>query len=164
MRHTTHKLASLFSAFVLALVSVAALPQVAAAQGGMRMPEGGFRESCRDIRLDRDRLMATCRGKYGGWNRTSLDLRDCRGGMVENHDGDLVCEGGRYGGDRDDYGFGGLPRGGYRQSCRDIDVNRGVLTATCRNKDGRWVMASIDLRDCRGGSIENKRGILVCRP
>jgi hypothetical protein len=164
---------SLFSVSVFAALLSFALPQMASAQNQYqgqyqgqnqnwnRLPGGGYRDTCRDIRLDRDRLTASCRGKHGGWNYAVLDIRDCRNGAVENHDGNLVCVGG-YGGGRDDYGYGGLPAGGYRDTCRDIQVDRDTLSATCRGKNGGWNYTSLNLRYCRGGVVENKKGVLVC--
>lgn len=185
------KIVSLFAFAVMAMFMGAALPQAASAQDGRygggndrryerdELPSGGYQQTCRDIRVDNGRLSASCRGKYGGWNYTSLNLRDCRGGTVENHDGRLVCVSG-YGGNGgygnngrdDDWGNGGygggygsrdLPPGGYRDTCRDIRLSRNILSAYCETKEGRWNYTTLDMRDCRYGNVENKRGVLVCR-
>jgi CVNH domain len=173
------RIISLFSFAFLMMVTGAALPQAASAQtygsrGGL--PDGNYQETCRDIRVDNNRLTARCRTNSGYYNSTALNLRECRGGYVENYDGNLVCTGkgngqDRWGngygndrrGDRWDNGYRDLPQGGYRDTCRDIRVDRDVLTAYCRTKFGDWNYTSLNLRDCRGGNVENKRGVLVCR-
>ncbi|WKL58381.1 beta/gamma crystallin-related protein [Asticcacaulis sp. ZE23SCel15] len=72
--------------------------------GGNNLPEGNYRQSCRDIDVRRGQLTAQCRTKNGGYRYTSLSLRDCRRGWVENRNGNLWCEVG---------GYPGGPGGGY---------------------------------------------------
>ncbi|MFP1132321.1 CVNH domain-containing protein [Asticcacaulis sp. W401b] len=133
------------------------------------LPSGSYRESCRDIELRGDVLSARCRAKSGYYNYTTLSLRDCRGGSVENDRGNLRCEGGRYGGDWGGNGGGGggwndsrLPEGNYLQTCRDIRVEGDRLTARCRMREGGYSYTDIRLRECRGGRVENLNGTLQC--
>ena len=60
------------------------------------LPAGSYSESCRDMRIDRDRrrLEAECLGRDGRWRDTSLDLRDCDRGIM-NADGRLAAHGRR---------------------------------------------------------------------
>jgi len=51
------------------------------------------------------------------------------------------------------------PRGSYEQSCRNINVRRGEITAECRDRRGRWQWSSASA-DCR--EMENQDGRLVC--
>jgi len=139
-----------------------------AAQSGI--PGGGYTQTCQDIRTHGDTLEARCQTRDGGWNRTSLRDYDRCNSSIENDNGNLVCNKGdrrddrdrdRREGDRDrDRGEG--PRGGYRQTCRDIRTDDGNLYATCEKKNGKWKHTS--LRDFRGcaSEIENKNGKLVC--
>jgi len=122
--------------------------------GNDRLPDGNYQQSCRDIDLRGDRLTARCRMREGGYNYSSLSLRECRGGRVENLNGTLQCEGA--------YG-GRLPSGSYRDTCKDISVRGDVLTARCRDKWGDYRVTSLSLRDCRSDYVENRKGQLTCR-
>lgn len=53
------------------------------------------------------------------------------------------------------------PRGSFEASCRNIDVENGMLTAECRDMRGDWVASTIPYRQCRG-DIGNNDGILNC--
>jgi hypothetical protein len=55
--------------------------------------------------------------------------------------------------------FDDRPRGSYEQSCRNINVRRGEITAECRNRRDRWVWSTASA-DCR--NMENHDGRLVC--
>ncbi|MFT4252702.1 MAG: CVNH domain-containing protein [Caulobacter sp.] len=58
-----------------------------------------------------------------------------------------------------DRGYGS-PRGSYQESCRDVQVRRGEITAQCRDSRGAWVWSSASA-DCRG-EMSNQNGRLVC--
>jgi hypothetical protein len=63
---------------------------VAQAQG---VPAGSYLQSCNDVHMERDRLVAVCRRVDGRFNRTVLDdPRRCRG--IDNINGELRCAGG----------------------------------------------------------------------
>ena len=64
--------------------------------------------------------------------------------------------------DRPRGGGGGAPqaRGGFVQSCRDIQQDGFYLSASCRMKGGGYRPSRIDVRSCR--SIGNNDGRLVC--
>jgi hypothetical protein len=54
------------------------------------------------------------------------------------------------------------PAGSYQQSCRDISIEGGVLTGTCRTQSGRWARAALgDVNRC-AGDIANLDGSLTC--
>jgi len=158
-------LATLLAACALSLC----LPQNAAAQdryggnGNAGLPSGNYRETCRDIGMRGDVLSARCRNRNGYYNATSLSLRDCRGGYVENNNGNLRCTGG--GGDNwgGNGGWNGrVPDGNYQQSCREIDVRGDRLSARCRMREGGYNYSSLSLRECGGGRVENLNGTLQC--
>jgi len=54
-----------------------------------------------------------------------------------------------------------VPSGSYQQSCQNIRMRGGLLTARCNGPSG-LVRTSIDPRTCRGGDIANSNGQLVC--
>jgi N-methylhydantoinase B/oxoprolinase/acetone carboxylase alpha subunit len=67
------------------LLSFAASP--AQAQG---MPGGSYLQSCTNVRMHGDRLVAECRRADGGWERTALNVGGCAGGIA-NTNGQLTC-------------------------------------------------------------------------
>jgi hypothetical protein len=117
-------------------------------------PEGTYRETCRDIRVEGPRLRARCESAGGYWRDTSLDdFNRCVGGII-NYDGRLVCTraGGRV-----------VPRGNYTESCSRIHVDGDTLRAMCQTNNGSWTWSQLnDWDDCRGG-IWNENGQLRCR-
>ena len=117
------------------------------------LPSGTYTETCRDMRVDRDRLRleAVCRRRDGRWRSTDLDLRDCDRGIV-NDDGRLACR--RQEALR-------LPGGTYRESCRDFSVDGRRLEARCRRRNGEWRDTAIDFKSCKT-PIRNDDGRLVC--
>lgn len=123
---------------------------------GGNLPNGSYRQTCRNIEVDRDDLDAECQDRNGRYRDTQLDdYRRCRGDIA-NDNGTLRCN--RADDDDDDRD---LPRGSWRESCRDYDVRLGVLTAECRTRAGRWIDARLDLRTCRQ-DVVNDNGRLVC--
>jgi hypothetical protein len=81
---------------LFAAAALVALSTSAAAQHGRgRIPPGSYRESCRHISMQGDVLSALCRRARGrGEQWTALNIRHCVGD-IGNHDGNLVCHGGR---------------------------------------------------------------------
>jgi hypothetical protein len=149
-----------FAAFTMLFLSGQAL----LAQGGL--PPGDYKETCRDMRANGDRLEARCQKKDGAWHDTSIDYRDCRGPII-NDDGNLRCGvGGReygYSGGDSRRGEGGLPPGDYKRTCQDMRVNGDRLEARCQKRDGGWRNTSLKrLDDCRSG-IVNDDGRLTCQ-
>jgi|SRR5215813_7043354 len=56
-----------------------------------RVPSGSYQQTCQNIRVDGNRLNATCQKLNGGWHNTSLkDFNYCRG-RIENDNGHLRC-------------------------------------------------------------------------
>ncbi len=117
------------------------------------LPSGTYTESCREIRVDRDRnhLEAECKRLNGRWRETHLDLRECDRGIV-NRDGWLECQ-------RQE--IARLPAGSYRETCRDFSLENRRLEARCRRRNGEWRDTEIDLRRCKS-PIRNDDGRLVC--
>jgi hypothetical protein len=53
------------------------------------------------------------------------------------------------------------PRGSFEASCRDINVQGGLLTANCKDMRGDYHVSSIPYRQCQG-DIGNNDGVLNC--
>jgi CVNH domain len=170
---------------VMASMAIAfAFAPASPAQEGV--PYGSYQQTCQDIRSNGDRLSARCQRVDGGWNDTSLDFRNCRGEVV-NDNGNLRCGGENRGYDnRDAYdnrgydnraydnhgygdnrgygrGEGGLPRGDYKRTCRNMSVNGDRLYATCEKVDGGWRSTSLKHFDRCQSMIVNDNGSLRCQ-
>ena len=89
----------------------------AQAQG---VPPGPYLQTCNDVRMERDRLVAVCRRLDGRPNRTVLDEPRRCGGVIENIDGVLRCGGGRPGGEFRE-------RGERRERCEELRREAGDL-------------------------------------
>ncbi|MBI1213998.1 MAG: hypothetical protein GC190_21255 [Alphaproteobacteria bacterium] len=125
-----------------------------------RPPQGSYRDSCRNVHVDDEDLVAECRTWDGEWHRTTLeDYRRC-GGHIRNNNGRLRCErGGRD--DSDHHGGEWRPRGSYQETCHRIRVDDGDLSAYCRMRSGDWRQTDLEnVRDCRG-DISNDNGRLA---
>lgn len=130
----------------------------AGSYGRYQLPGGSWNQSCRSAMIRGDDLVAECRERDGGWNRTRLDLDDCRGRPVSNQNGHLRCgEGGQAGG-----GGYNMPRGSWTQSCRNAQIRGDDLYAECRGRDGRWHNTRIDLDRCPNRGLMNDNGELRC--
>ena len=124
---------------------------------GDRVPSGSYQETCNNERVEGSDLVADCADRNGRWRHSELaNHRFCRGDIA-NANGVLRC-------DRDadaapdDYT---VPTGAWRATCRDAHVSGSILTAECRNRVGRFVASSLDLRACRQG-VANVNGRLAC--
>jgi len=125
--------------------------------GAQMVPEGSYLESCSAIRMNGTLLSATCNRAAGGTARTSVDIRDCTAGNIENHDGTLACT------STTAAEFNYLPGGSYLESCSGISRSGLVLSATCSAPNGSQVQSSLDLTTCRhGAGIQNRNGNLAC--
>lgn len=65
-------------------------PQPAAS--GRALPVGAYRETCRQISLNGDRLRARCIAKDGQTLSSTLSVRSCQGAPIRNDDGRLRCD------------------------------------------------------------------------
>ncbi len=149
------------------------------------VPPGSYLSTCRDVRVrhhGRD-LQAMCPTRRGFFNPTTLsDFNSCRGD-ISNQDGNLWCER-RRGPPPGGPGFGPgpgpgpgprpgpgpgpqsgpIPPGPYLQTCRNVRVIGLWLGADCRDMNGRWRDARLNLQTCGPRSnIVNFNGALVCR-
>jgi hypothetical protein len=55
-----------------------------------------------------------------------------------------------------------IPRGSYRQTCRNIRVDGNGLYATCETRNGSWKDTNLSSNGFPCDDIENDDGELVC--
>ena len=78
--------------------------------GAQTIPSGSYQQSCTNIHVRGDELIARCTNPQGARIRSSIDLGSCRRGDIVNANGQLACNrNGRRGG----YNNGGYNNGGY---------------------------------------------------
>jgi len=114
-----------------------------------KLPKGSYKGTCKDIRVDGKYLKADCRRKDGAWKYSDINYKDCDGDIF-NDDGRLKCNQSQK-----------LPKGSYKQSCRDIRVDGKYLKAECRKRDGGWRVSEINWKNC-DHDIANDNGRLTC--
>jgi hypothetical protein len=151
----------LFSAKCLPAVLLGLLlPSVSHAQSSCsstaNVPAGSYRQSCITCQVSGGDLTASCRkvkNSYNDYNPSTLfRFADCRSG-IENFDGFLTCA----------KGDAPPPAGSYSGSCRNLNVAKNVLYATCRTVSGGWKEANLALGMCNY-QIYNSDGALACTP
>jgi len=121
--------------------------------GSSGLPKGSYKDSCRDAYVDGKWLYAKCQKKNGSWYSTSLKYSDCYKD-IWNDNGVLTCGGGGGGG-------GNLPKGSYKETCKNIYVEGNVLEADCLNRNGKYSHTSIKYKNCNRG-VWNNKGTLEC--
>jgi hypothetical protein len=115
------------------------------------VPAGSYRQSCDSCVASGGTLTASCKKMNGLPNNSTLyKFEACRSG-IENMDGYLTCA----------KGDSALPNGSYKASCRNLNVEKNTLYATCRNVNGDWKEASLGLGYCNY-EIYNTNGVLAC--
>ena len=147
----------------------------ASAQGYGNVPAGSYTQSCQNIRVHGDRLIAQCQANNGQYVRSSLQLDQCGNGDIANYDGQLVCA--RRGGYGEGSGSGytsangqsqswwgsGTPSGSYQGSCTHVHMRGSTLVADCTNDQSVYVRSYLDLTQCRRTDhIANVNGQLRC--
>lgn len=84
-----------------------------------------YQWSCRNIEVDGDVLSASCQTRYGQFRQSSITIPG-----IENRNGKLR--------------FTNLEREStYQWSCRNIEVDGDVLSASCRTRNGQFRQSSI---------------------
>ena len=121
--------------------------------GNNWVPPGSYQKSCTDINTKDGELWARCQMRDGQWRESSLDYRNCYQ-EITNENGRLTC------GQRHHHHM--LPRGSYKETCRDLGMNGDVLSAECQRRDGTWRFTSLDVGECYG-EVVNQNGRLECR-
>jgi hypothetical protein len=120
--------------------------------GSGNVPRGSYKSSCKYYYVEGNKLYAKCEKKNGGWHNTSINYKNCNQD-IWNDNGNLTC-GNRNSG-------GKLPKGSYKNSCKNIHVDGNVLKANCLNRNGKYSHTSIKYKKCNHG-VYNDRGQLRC--
>jgi hypothetical protein len=110
-------------------------------------PGGSYLSSCNNVSATATTLYATCKDQGSSWWKTSLDYKTCIGN-ISNADGMLSCS-------------RPAPAGSYLQTCHDAIVSNGLLTATCRARNGDSEKTQLDFGPCTS-DIWNADGHLTC--
>ena len=121
------------------------------------MPAGSYQGSCRNLDFDGQFLSGACRDKHGAWQDTSLDTLSCRPDQeIGSEGGVLVCTRSEQGREP--------PDGSYTKTCREVTFDGRFLRGECRDKQGAWERATLDMRNCHAqNDIANDDGEIVCR-
>lgn len=113
-------------------------------KGDSALPSGTYKDSCRDLNVEKNTLYAKCRNVNGDWKEASLPLGFCNY-EIYNTDGVLACT---------------LPYGTYQRSCRNARVVNGQLYAECKTRSGAW--ASTEAPAACNRDLANDDGVLKC--
>jgi hypothetical protein len=120
-------------------------------------PPGSYRQTCANVQMRQGSLFANCQDTEGRWRSTVLPAAYECVGDVTNINGELRCN------RRDDWrDRDSLPRGSYKETCRDIRVRGDYLSAKCQTMIGRWNRTSLDDIGRCVGEIVNDDGNLRC--
>ena len=119
-------------------------------KAGKKPPSGSYQKSCKDINVDGNKLRAKCETRNGSWNKTNINYKKCKGD-ISNNNGELSCNG----------QGGKIPKGSYRDSCKNSYVEGSTLYANCKKNNGGWHKTSMNYRSCNK-DIKNDNGKLVC--
>lgn len=138
-------------AFVAALWGTAAM-----AQG---IPQGSYQQTCNNVSVNGDTLVASCQDANGSWHSTSLPGFDRCSTGIQNDNGTLRCVVSGYSSPGQSAAG---PSGSYLQSCQDVQIKGDDLHARCQTRSGDMRDAKLDdYRKCTG-DIVNEDGHLHC--
>ncbi len=136
-------------AATLLIGAVAGVSPAAAAQ----LPDGSWRDSCRNGRVSYGVLFAECRRSNGKYRDTTARIENCR--RFGNQDGHLVCEA--------EADVAEQWHGSFRESCTNERIDKkGHLKADCRRANGSYRKAEIGPGKCPSRRAGNDDGRLVC--
>ena len=142
-------------ATVALVASLAAMPQPASASND-GLPDGSWRQACRDAYVRDGVLYAQCRRDDGRYGTASARVASCR--AFGSRNGQLFCE-------TPDSASGGASGwgGSFRETCSDISVDKhGKLKANCRKDNGTYQSTNLSMWKCPYRRAANRDGRLVC--
>ncbi len=147
--YTAHRIAALsFALIICSLIS-----NVYA--NAQNLPPGSYKDTCRSISVLGGTLTAQCQRVDGSWKNTAIQYYDCEGGIT-NENGNLTCRHNpKPKPDKQ------LPKGSYKQSCKDSYVDGKWLYAKCQKMNGNYNNTSMKYADCYK-DIWNNNGVLTC--
>ncbi len=120
-------------------------------------PQGTWVSTCRDFAYEAGWLYAECRRRDGSWRDAQIFADDCAS-TISNSDGRLVCDAELF-----------APRtpteitGNFRDTCRNVKMEDGVIAAECRRTNGGWRYTELELSECPSGNAANIDGRLTCQ-
>jgi len=147
------------------------------------IPSGSYQQSCTNIHVNGDQLIARCTNPQGTRVRSSIALGSCRGGDIANSNGQLVCNGGGYGNrrhrrDGNGYGYGnggynngngnngyGNGNGGYNNGngYGNSYAPAGSYQQSCNNIQARGSMVTATCPSANGARITSSIDARQCR-
>jgi len=119
--------------------------------GDSKIPNGSYKDTCRDSYVEGNRLYSQCTRRDGSRNKTSIHYKNCSRD-IWNDNGKLSCE---------KNSQSSFPKGSYKKSCKNLYIEGNVLEADCKNDNGKWKHSSIKYKNCNKG-IWNDSGKLRC--
>lgn len=143
--------------FVLAFVAAVALWGTASMAQGI--PQGSYQQTCNNVSVNGDTLLASCQDANGTWHSASLPGFQRCTSEITNDNGSLRCVMSGY---STPAASGSSPSGSYLQTCQDVHVKGDDLKARCQTQSGDFRDAKLDdYAKCRG-DIVNDDGHLRC--
>ena len=115
-------------------------------------PPGPYQQTCQNFQVNGETLTANCKNNAGQWVTSSLpNLNRCVGDILDAN-GSVHCS-----------TEAALPVGPYAELCQAIYINAGTVYASCKNRGGQWVSASLaNASQCLWG-LDDDNGLLTCR-
>ncbi|HKD78708.1 MAG TPA: CVNH domain-containing protein [Candidatus Angelobacter sp.] len=148
----------LISSCVVALTFIVLQGSALKAQS---FPSGSYQQTCRNIDVRGEILVANCQDSDGRWEATQLrDYRTC-GSDIINDNGALRCNNGVAAVQEPGYPAG-VPGGSYTQTCQEIRIHGDDLEARCQNSNGDWHKTKLDDYQKCHGDVANDNGTLRC--
>ncbi len=90
------------------------------------IPSGSYQQSCTNIRVSGNQLIARCTNAQGARIRSAIALNSCRNGDIVNSNGQLACN-------QNGYGNGNGNGNGRRHRHHDGDDNNGTHNGDYNN-------------------------------
>jgi hypothetical protein len=122
-----------------------------------QLPGGSWRNSCSGGRMRGTTFIAEC-NTGSATQHTEYDMRNCPQWVIANRNGLLFCEANGGG-----YGPGSMPGGSWQNSCNTPKWRRPILTAQCKDRNGLFIPASINVNQCPQRLVANRNGTLTCQ-
>ncbi len=124
-------------ATVLAIIVQQRIPLISSSQK-IPLDQSTFQGSCKDISIDKNILSASCYKLDKTWKKTSIPVPG-----IKNQNGDLKKT-----------GLSNVST--FQHSCKDISIEKHILSASCYKLDKTWKKTSIPVL-----GITNSNGDLV---
>src|ERR1700743_526745 len=110
-------------------------------------PSGSYQQTCTDISVDKDTLIAKCQDAKGKPHATKLSNYAKCSTDIENKKGNLACA-------HSEHSAPGVPTGSYTETCKNNQMKGSTLHAVCQSADGHEAPASLHNADrCSEGGM-----------